>query len=418
MKNAKWLGLFFAALLILTAKVNEVNAEVVVGDQIDIYVGPNNQTDQSAAYDSINKRYLAVWHEGVEGTANFYGQLVNNDGSLYGQRITIYQVADYPYLFAPKVAFDPVNQRFLVAWGWSHIRQPEGIWVTEAYGQFVNSDGSLNGGNFRISPDPIEIGILELTPQDITFDAALNRFFVLITSLKYGPHQLYGRFVNADSSLGDFFQITNFASGSGVEVGTAKLGFDSNNGRFLAAYSNLDDGDIYGRLLDSNGGAYTEEFIISDTGQSGGSNAITSLPFDPFNSRFLAVFNMTWWLHKVQGQFVNADGSLYGEAMAIFDLRDSNNNSAVFDPVNNKFLVVATYADTRGQLLNPDGSFFGSSFFVAPLSTYPPILAGDSLNIGTLAVWSVDLGYGTGRDIVGRLIQWKWKRIKAIVYPR
>src|SRR3989338_4390639 len=152
MNRRKWLLVWLVFLTPLFMLVARTEAGVNVGPQIDIYVGPNSQTDQFAAYDSVNRRFLVVWYEGAQGTANFYGQLVNNDGSLYGQRITIYQVADYPYLFAPKAAFDPVNQRFLVVWGWSHVRQPEEIWVTETYGQFVNSDGSLHGGNFRISP--------------------------------------------------------------------------------------------------------------------------------------------------------------------------------------------------------------------------------------------------------------------------
>ncbi|GEM_PF-2728563 len=392
MKGSKWLWLFFATLLILTAKVNQVNAEVVVGDQIDIYVGSNMQAEPAAVYESVNERFLVVWDERPEGRASIYGQLVNRDSSLYAGRIAICEAAEGQNAYGPKIAFDQSNQRFLVVWGDNHIHQPEWIQVAETYAQFINSDGSLSGENFTISPDPIEVG--SAYPTSIILDPILNRFFVLM----YLKRNIIGQFVNIDGSLiGDYFPITNFVSGYGV-LGVS-LGYDSNNGRFLVAYGNGDNSNIYGRVLNGDGTFYSAEFTIANTG-----GYIVSTPFDPVNNRFLAVFNMAWWLHKVQGQFVNADGSLYGDAITIFDYSDGG--SAIFDSVNNKFSVVATYADTRGQLLNPDGSFFGSSFLVAPLPTYPPILAGDYLNIGTLAVWSVDLGYGTGRDIVGRLIQW------------
>lgn len=392
---SKYFILVISLASFLILKIN-AQAEVVVGPQIDIYVGPNMQAEPAAVYDSINRRFLVVWDERLEGRANIYGQLVNSDGSLYAGRIAICEAQNNQYAYGPQVAFDSVNQRFLVLWGDNHIHQPEGVWVAETYAQFVNSDGSPIGGNFAISPDPIQVG--STYPVAITFDTVQNRFLALM----YLRGNAIGQFVNPDGSLaGGYFPITNYTAGYGVAG--VRLGYDSNNDRFLVAYGNGDDGDIYGRMLNGDGTFYSAEFIISDTGGPGEGNYIVSISFDPVNNRFLAVFDRVWWRHIVQGQLINADASLYGSPITIFDYRDGG--SAIFDPVNNKFLVTATYGDTQGQLLNTDGSFFGSSFLIEPSHfPYPPILAGDSLSIGSLVVWSVDLGMGTDRDIVGRII--------------
>ena len=55
-------------------------------------------------------------------------------------------------------------------------------------------------------------------------------------------------------------------------------------------------------------------------------------------------------------------------------------------------------------MLNSDGSLFGSYFTIADLPIIP-IIAGSSSETGSLVLWSVDLGYGTDREIVGRLVR-------------
>ena len=70
-----------------------------------------------------------------EATGVIFGQLVNADGTLLGTTFTISRHGKNP-----SVAFDNVNQRFLVAW-------TSGI----TDGQFVNGDGTLQGDRFSIS---------------------------------------------------------------------------------------------------------------------------------------------------------------------------------------------------------------------------------------------------------------------------
>ena len=87
------------------------------------------------AYDGVNQRYLVVW-DLRWGLGDIIGQLVNADGTLLETAFAIALSAG----MNPSVAFDNINQRFLVAWTWGYTD-----------GQFVNPDGTLQGDGFSIS---------------------------------------------------------------------------------------------------------------------------------------------------------------------------------------------------------------------------------------------------------------------------
>jgi len=99
---------------------------------------------------------LVAWMDYRSGAWDIYGQVVNADGSLYGAGITSgvnFTISNaLGYQQSPSMAYDSVNQRFLVAW----IDSRSGTYY-DIYGQVVNADGSLygvgitSGVNFTIS---------------------------------------------------------------------------------------------------------------------------------------------------------------------------------------------------------------------------------------------------------------------------
>ena len=112
----------------------------------------------SLAYDSVNQRYLVVWHVSW-GSGGIIGQLINAEGTLLGTLFTVSQ-----YGWNPSVAFDDVNQRYLVAWT---------PWITD--GQFVNPDGTLQGDKFTISDDGY---YTTNDPPTIAFNPQCGNFLV------------------------------------------------------------------------------------------------------------------------------------------------------------------------------------------------------------------------------------------------
>jgi len=100
----------------------------------------SDQNNPSVAFDPANSRFLVAWHDYRSGGNNdIYGQLVNADGSLFKT------AADTNFVISnatgekivPSAAFDSLNGRFLVAW--EDLRDAS----ADIYGQIVNTDSSL-----------------------------------------------------------------------------------------------------------------------------------------------------------------------------------------------------------------------------------------------------------------------------------
>ena len=110
------------------------------GSEILIYAPASNNYAESpsVAYDSANQRFLVAWNDRRNSSttgADIYGQLITAGGALYGGNIAICTAADNQS--APSVAYDSVNQRFLVAW--EDYRN--GASDVNIYGQLINCRG-------------------------------------------------------------------------------------------------------------------------------------------------------------------------------------------------------------------------------------------------------------------------------------
>ncbi len=414
-------------LIIISLSISQVSAQntVIVGPQIDIYIGPKDQWMSAGegpasyvALDSINNRFLVVWEDDRNDQGqpyywerDIYGQLINADGTLYGSPIAISTLSGSQQL-SPRVVFDSTNGRFLIIWRDTRDIAPWDYGPWNTYGQLVNADGTLYGDNFAIST--ITGGEYHgMSPSGVVFDTVSERFFVTMVGHTEGgfyvPYNVFGQFVNADGSLyASPFPITNYMEGYGV--GGHALAYDLNNRRFLVAWGLNEDKQIHARLLNADGTFYGSEFTISTTlGPYDRGNALSSISFDPVHSRFLVIWS-TAYGDYTHGQVVNADGTLHGTEIAISDY-PSGFGSAIFDTTNNKFLVVGYkgHPPIFGQLLNPDGSLYGSQFTILDVlysSPLWPFVAFGSGGIGSLVVWADTPYYSeSGYDIFGKFVK-------------
>jgi len=120
---------------------------LVLSTALRITTAGRDQSQPDAAYDDVNDRFLVVWTDdrNIATTgSDIYGALVNPDGTLEpGSEIAIAATAGNQ--LQPKVAYDTINDRFLVVWTSSvdgHI-----------HGQFLTnvSPPTAAGGAFIIS---------------------------------------------------------------------------------------------------------------------------------------------------------------------------------------------------------------------------------------------------------------------------
>jgi len=386
------------------------NPAVTIGQQLNIYVGSNNQTRPAIAYDSVNNRFLTVWQDEAPGNCNIYGQLINGDGTLFGGTISI-STADY-HQSEPYVAFDATSQAFLVVWGDNREEPgPIGMRGYRVYGQLLSKDGNPVGDNFAIglSFDPRDRSKVNGFPRGIVFDSPRNRFLVLYrqsAGLAYStPASLFGQFVNSNGALsGGSFLIADDVTY------TDMLGYDSNQGRFLAAYDRYeptkDAFDFYGQFVNSDGTLAGQEFLLL----SSRSVELTSLAFDPLQNRFLLVWTGPGYNNAINCRLIDANGTPYGQELRISGHNHACGGKAVFDAINKKFLVTGYKYNSYGlqaifgQWINPDGSPCGGNFDIE-LSTGDIVTCFGSGALGSLVVWKTPVSAPTGNDILARLVR-------------
>lgn len=124
-----------------------------------------------AAYNSLDNQYLSTYAVQAHPTwsaFNVRGRIANADGTLAGPPFEISFAPNFrPFYQAARVAFDPNAGRYLVAYGDAR----EGIPLR---GQFVDRDGSLLGMPFEMSGPMVAV---DVAPQ-IAFDPVNDVYLI------------------------------------------------------------------------------------------------------------------------------------------------------------------------------------------------------------------------------------------------
>lgn len=109
-------------------------------------------SDPAIAYDSVNRRFLIVSvSTGCYFTCSYAiaGKIMNADGSSYTPNAFTISFTNFDAGKAnPSAAYDSLNQRYLAAWG-DDVNSA--TTQRDIYGQLVNANGTLSGANFVIA---------------------------------------------------------------------------------------------------------------------------------------------------------------------------------------------------------------------------------------------------------------------------
>jgi hypothetical protein len=136
-------------------------------------------TAPSLAVDPNTNRLLIAWEDNNGGAdtpptgKNIQGQLVDlSSFTPYGNIINISNgVGDQT---SPAASFDNVNQRFLVVWEDAR-NQSANISNIDIYGQFIDPQGNLSGGNSIVTVSPSN----QLAPAVVFGDVYFRKFLVV-----------------------------------------------------------------------------------------------------------------------------------------------------------------------------------------------------------------------------------------------
>lgn len=124
----------FAGLLPAAASA-QTTPDSLIGPDIPISTLDNQKLLPAAAYNWKHHEYLVVWHNKWPGNRDIYAQRVAETGEL----LSWFAVSAGPQDRAqPSVAYDPVNDRYLVVWIFDALGNGSD-W--DVYGRFIPASG-------------------------------------------------------------------------------------------------------------------------------------------------------------------------------------------------------------------------------------------------------------------------------------
>jgi hypothetical protein len=382
-------GLSTIAGLVVVYLIRVVVAYGGIGPVLD-------KVSPSLAYDVQNNRYLAVYEKDVY----INGQLIDANGAPSSAEFAISDPAINQR--GSSVSYDGVNGRFIVVWA----RYGAGI-----YGQLVNATGGLIGGNFVIS------GYQNVDRPSVAYDSINRTFFVVWEDQRNSTGSItdiYGQLMNADGSLIGGNIAVSTAVNHQFHPATI---FDSVNQRFFVVWmdSRITGYDLYGQLVDPRGALIGSNFVVS---AAHGTMTDPVVVYDGTHQKYLVVWyddrDLATTGYNIYGQMVNAEGIVSGDSFTISNAAGDQSSPAVaFDIANNTFMVAwqddrtagSSGSDIYGQSVDSGGGLVGTNFSVnsaAGNQRYPTV-AYNSISKNFMVVsenWSVapaDLAF----DLVG-----------------
>jgi len=247
-----------------------------------------------------------------------------------------------------------------------------GVWpYYDLYGYFLDytPEGFFSPDQFTISGAPGA----QAYPI-ITRDSVNGRFLVTwFDDRNIDGASIYGQLVSAEGQLeGSEFEIVGGLSreysGWGHGNSYYSVAYDTVNLRFLVAW--IGGESIQGQFINANGTIQGEEFPIGDPEfyDPVGIPHI-ALAYDNINQKYLVVWD-SMFNRDIYGLIVGADGSPVGKVFSI-STYSGKNPSVAFDDINQRFLVAWTWGYTDGQFVNPDGTLQGDGFSISHNGTTP-----------------------------------------------
>ena len=346
-------------------------------------------------------RYLIAY----DTNGDIYGQFVNSDGTPYGTEFPISNAPQSQYF--PSVAFDSVNQRYLIVWSDYRNSETTGLHI---YGQLIDIDGNLLGPasdiNFVISN-----ATDYQSDASVAYDSVNQRYLVAWSDNRNSAitqGDIYGQLIDKDGNLLGPASDVNFVISNATDYqSNPSVAYDNVNQRYLVAWhdgrnSAATGYDIYGQLLDKDGNllgpASDVNFVISNAAADQYS---PSIAYDNANQRYLVAWNA---LDDIYGQLVNKDGNPYGTASDV-NFVISNDSAGQYSPTiaydgtKQRYLVVWTDyrnlptpgADIYGRLIHADGTPDGGDFSVTSASDHqenPKVAYNSTCQNFLVAYWS------------------------------
>ena len=361
MKKYWPVGIVIIILVAFSGTIQRAASEGIV-PWFQISITSYLQDNPGVAANTTNNQFLVVW-EDWRGTSGFgtdvYAQVVNSDMTLDGGNFLITGAADWQR--GPKVDYSPVNNKYLVVW--------EDWQADDIYGRLVNANGTTSGASF-----PIAAAAEYQWNADLAYGSNADQYLVVFDDDRIvpGDKDINGQFINSDGTLSG----ANFTvSGPSSDQLLPAVAYNSLDNQFLVVWQDdrnaASDDDIYGRVINANGTYDGQDFPISTAGPD---QDDVDIAYASSANLFLVVWEQS---NDIYGRLVRADKSFVGSEFQI-----ASSSSGVDDPV-------VAYDSHADQFLVLWHDYTGwDNIYAQQVSTD-----------GTMLDDDLDLITGTGNDI-------------------
>jgi hypothetical protein len=409
MKKNRWLAVLtlLVALSLLVGQASAAPGERVPlqpeglaqGDEFLVsHAEGSVRGSPSVAYNDDLDEYLVVWVDSRGSGAywDIYGQFVSSGGLPQGDNFVIRDEATN-ILTYPDVAYDAVNQRYLVVW--------YDLTDINVEGKVLNNDGSAFGSGFTIADGTLSD---QRGFPSVAFHPHLGEYLVVYQGGAAGDLNIYGKRVSATGTVGGTEYGLSTAAGDQTDPDVSVD--PSTNGDFLVVWEDGRSGvdEIWGSLVYSTW-MLGAEFVLSTSATIPRYNpAVAFNPGAGTAGEWLVAFQRdVSGDMQIGGRRVTAAGDPTGDGIHICDDSDDQ----VYPDVaysaygNDQWLVVwedhragATNYDVYGRRVDADGNTLGDTFGIstAPGSQAYPSIASSSSSDGYLVVFpdfaTVDIG--------------------------
>ena len=314
----------------------------------------------SIAFSEDSEMFFVVWEENpaniIDGRykSSIKGALVNVDGSI-NSRVDVYEYTSGQYgAFDPHVAYDTHSNRFLVVWE----DASQGTSDYNIYGKIYDPYGHSIGGIKDIATEPHFQG------EPWVCSDSQGHFLVIYedgNDPAIGPFSLYAkRFNFFGNPIGS--RITIAEGSSNTDHIFPAVSYNTQTERYFVTWNDGDisqdpedrssyDGNIWGKILDTDGVTVTDNFIITP-----GESYIRADVVPYFNTMFFVSYDGIVGSHSdIWGKIITSDGETPGDELMISDGSSLNvdwNNLAVGED-----RIFVTWEDERDQLSNYADAF-------------------------------------------------------------
>jgi hypothetical protein len=277
----------------------------------------------------------------------------------------------------PNIAYNSVDNEFLVVWYTTITRKEDGQKIFSFHGQRMSPEGKLLGKTISLAAAGPDKKILPI----LTYNPSANQYMVSFTMEQKTTGQ--DPFIILLDSRGKVLSGPACLSSTPTNASHAVVVFNAKRKQYLVAYNDSRNGnaDIFGVILSEDGSIIKQDFAISS---AKGDQINPYVCYNPTDDKYLVNWedfrHVKHWKEpsNIYGALLDGQGNIIAgdipmmEDHGLDDEGDQRHNTIAYNPTKNEFLVC--WMDARpslsnlgivGKIIKSDGSISASSFIIA-----------------------------------------------------